>query len=75
LTRPVVPPDGSFIFSEPFREKRPTPDAARRINTFFTLLSEVAAGGLRNVAMLLCGLTAAGAKSPVRMRVFLVESR
>jgi len=64
LTRPVVPPDGSFIFSKLFREKRPTPDAARRINTFFTLLSEVAAGS-RNVAMLLCGSTAASAKNPV----------
>ena len=68
LTRPVVPPDGSFLFSSVFLAT-PTDQSKRRAPIFSELPPAKSPHRLRNAAMLLCGLTVDRANNPVFVRV------
>ena len=84
LTRPVVPPDGSFIFGTDFlkeaapRRGLPTADfpfVCVTRDIFWCLFERNDRGALRNAAMLPCSLTVKGADNSVLVRVFSIAAR
>src|SRR5215204_6670317 len=88
LTRPVVPPDGSFIFGTGFLEEAalraaPRGLADRRLSVrlrdarhFPGVFPEPNdRGALRNAAMLPCSLTVKGDDDSVFVRVFSIAAR